>query len=380
MNAESELAEKGLKIYMISSHPTKGCGVSRYAGSLCRGLSGIPVQVASGRVSFLRDRKIIGPWLGFLHDILRNSPQVIHIQYTPSICGYTLPLFLILVKILRPHCKIVLTAHEKSSVYRRKQGAITKSLYFMYELIVFHLIDRILVHTEEHREEITARFRVPGPKTLVVPFGVDEPHVVSDEDIGRVAERYHLEPGTVILFLGALRPNKGLEYLLRAFSMIKKRMPDVTLVIAGEAAPGHAEYLLELKRMKEAAALGEDVRFIGFVEDVDIPALVSISSIVVLPYTGITQSGVLHWEAIPYGKPVIATDVGGIGETVRKHDLGTVIPPGDGDALAYAILDLLNDEDRMELCAANAQSLEGIYSWENVASRHAAIYLDLLEP
>jgi glycosyltransferase involved in cell wall biosynthesis len=132
--------------------------------------------------------------------------------------------------------------------------------------------------------------------------------------------------------------------------------------------------------MKETAALGEGVRFLGFVEDADIPALVSMSSMIVLPYTGITQSGVLHWEVIPYTKPVIATDVGGIGETVRKHGLGAVIPPGDSDALAHAVLDLLNDKGRREIYAANARNLKGIYAWEYVASGHAAIYQELLDP
>jgi glycosyltransferase involved in cell wall biosynthesis len=117
------------------------------------------------------------------------------------------------------------------------------------------------------------------------------------------------------------------------------------------------------------------VRFVPrFVDDLELPAYFRRADLVVLPYRAADQSGVLA-TALAFGKPMVVSDVGGFGELGAAR----LVPPGDEEALAAALNELLADPAaREELAAAAARAAAGPYSWAAAAEQTVALYRQLL--
>jgi D-inositol-3-phosphate glycosyltransferase len=179
--------------------------------------------------------------------------------------------------------------------------------------------------------------------------------------------------GEVALFFGYVRPYKGLDTLLEAWPRVRGRRP-VTLVVAGEFYEDPAPY-----RRLAAAAGGEPaVRLLErYIPDDEVEALFKAADVVVLPYRTATQSGVTH-AAYALGCPVITTDVGGLGETVKEGVTGLVTRREDPEALAAALLRFFEQGLGPGLRAGVA-ALAHTHSWEALAGETVAL-VDSLAP
>ncbi len=138
-----------------------------------------------------------------------------------------------------------------------------------------------------------------------------------------------------MLFFGRIWPYKGLEYLIRAEPAISAAVPDVRIVIAGRGED-LARYRALMRHPERFEVRDEYVPYDG------IGSLFRAASVVALPYIGGSNSGVLH-TAYAYGRPVVATSVGGLPEVVDEGRSGFVVPPRDPDALAAAIVRVLRE-------------------------------------
>jgi len=176
--------------------------------------------------------------------------------------------------------------------------------------------------------------------------------------------------GPVVLFFGLLRPYKGIDTLLEAFARLDA--PDAELWIAGMPRMP-VEPLHEL-----AERVPGNVRFLTrFITDGEIPALMRRADVLALPYREIEQSGVLY-TGLAFGKPMVLGDVGGFAELGRRHGAARLVAPGDPDALAVALSDLLADPAaRAELSAATARAIEGEFGWDAIAARTLDLYRQL---
>ena len=164
-------------------------------------------------------------------------------------------------------------------------------------------------------------FDVAGRRVFVIPHQVFPTSDVPDRPGG--------EP-PMVLFFGTLRANKGLDVLGEAM----RRHPslDIRLTIAGRG-----DRRLEASAQAMAEVDGRVTAEIGQVTLQRKRQLFCQASIVVLPYVAFSsQSGVLH-DAYGHGRPVLVTDVGALGETVREDETGVVVAAQDPDALAMAI-------------------------------------------
>jgi len=181
--------------------------------------------------------------------------------------------------------------------------------------------------------------------------------------------------GPVILLFGLLRPYKGADVLLRAFAELGE---SAELWIAGRPLGVDID---ELRRL--AAQAPGRVRFVErFISDSEIPAIMRRADIVTLPYRDAEQSGVLY-TALAFGKPIVASDVGGFGEVAGVAGKGRetirLVPAGDHAALAEALGKLLADDAARErLGCAAGEAAAGPYSWDTVAERTIALYQRLL--
>lgn len=360
-----------MKVYMISSYSTEDCGISKYTKELMDGLVAAQVDVLSRRTFFYREKLTLFLWLNFAYEALVLKPEIIHIQYTPTICGPVIPLFLLFVRILGAS-KIIVTAHEEPDTYLKYCPGIIGLFFLLYEKSVYRLSHQILVHTSRHKERLKERYQLGEKRIRVIAQGVSR-SVVGNEQIRKVKKKYNLEAKDIMTFFGFLRPNKGIEYLISSFSKVVKKRKNLILVVAGSTIKMWSEYPLQLRQLANNLKIDDCVKFTGFIPNDEVGALLAISKVIVMPYLRSTQSAVLH-QAISFTIPVIVSDVGGIGSFVKENKVGLVVPPRDVKSLTKAILQLLGNERKQEVFRENELKLGKTLSWDNIARLHIQIY------
>jgi len=148
--------------------------------------------------------------------------------------------------------------------------------------------------------------------------------------------------GPKLLAVGRLIPIKGLDVLLRAFAAARRDLPGLTLEIAG-AGPLEAEL---------RAAAPEGVTFLGRVSPV--APVYERNAVVVVPSRG-EGFGMVALEAAERGRAAIVSAIGGLPEIVDDGVTGLVVPVGDADALARAIVELAGDPERVQAFGAAAR-------------------------
>jgi glycogen synthase len=178
-----------------------------------------------------------------------------------------------------------------------------------------------------------------------------------------------------LLCLGRLAPEKGFDLALKAFASTVDRFPSARLVIAGD---GPARPLLE----KQATELGlmHCVEFVGWVPPEKLPALINTATVVIMPsrYEGL---GSVALEAALMARPVVAARVGGLPEIVLHQKTGLLVDDADHEALAEAILLLLN-HPRTAAAFGDAarRRVQEVFSFDRYVDAYDALYKKLIPP
>lgn len=221
--------------------------------------------------------------------------------------------------------------------------------------------DAIVVHHETVAQDLSGRFGVPPAMIHVAEYPVLTPATdVADPPEG----------APTILFFGALRPNKGLDVLGEAMELLRGH--DLRLVIAGR---GH-EHLERRARQLQAGDGRIEVE-IGFVSVERKATLFREASVIALPYTGFSSQSAVAHDSYGYGRPVVATDVGALGRTVREDGTGIVTDPNDPRGLADAILELLQPATWLEASAA-CRRVAATRTPERFGQQLRAVYHEVL--
>jgi glycosyltransferase involved in cell wall biosynthesis len=186
---------------------------------------------------------------------------------------------------------------------------------------------------------------------------------------------FFLTPHTfVVLFFGIITKNKGLIHLIRAFQTVVRKIPNVKLLIAGEPYEDVSRYLQEIQHRELKDNIITDFRYIPIQE---IPGYFERADVVVLPYIDTTVSGIIP-VAYAFGRPVIVTNCGGLPEQVEHEKSGIIVPPGDEEKLAEAIIRVLQDQKlRTEMGKYASWVAEHKNSWEEIAKQTVELYQTL---
>jgi phosphatidylinositol alpha-mannosyltransferase len=175
-----------------------------------------------------------------------------------------------------------------------------------------------------------------------------------------------------ILFVGRHEPRKGLQVLLRAWPAIRRTTGAELRIIGAE--PMAVRLLLRRLRVPD-----DGIDIAGFLSQDDLTRELQTAKAMVAPSLGGESFGMVLARAFACATPVVASDISGYRE-VMEPGTGTLVPPGDPDALAAAVQELLADEAERERIALNVRRLaEERYSWDDIARRLAAIYEQLAE-
>jgi len=226
--------------------------------------------------------------------------------------------------------------------------------------------DWILADSESTRQDLIALLDAPADRISVIYPGIEPRfHAVTDADaLQCVRTRYDL-PERFVLSLGTVQPRKNYVGLMRAFARLPE--PDVSLVIAG----GRGWLSDDIYRAVEELGLDARVRFLGFVDDVDLPALYSMAVLFALPslYEGF---GIPLLEAMACGTPVIAADNSSLPEVVG--DAGILLDAHDTDALAQTMRQLLGDTEQQQRLARRGLARARQFTWQHAAEQLLSTY------
>lgn len=272
---------------------------------------------------------------------------------------------------------VVQTFHALGSVKRRHQGDDDTSPLgrVSAERAVASRVDRVIATCTDEVFEL-ARLGAPRRRATVVPCGVDTAAFTPEGAVFPRSERPRL------VVLGRLVRRKGVDEVIAAL----RRLPDVELLVAGGPA-GSAEDGPVLdrdpdaRRLRHAAAtagVADRVRLLGAVARADVPALLrSADAVVCVPWY--EPFGIVPLEAMACGRPVVASAVGGIQDTVVDQVTGLLVPPRRPDALASALRTLLATPSQALACGiAGRDRVLARYGWDRIAEATAAVYAEVL--
>jgi len=204
----------------------------------------------------------------------------------------------------------------------------------------------------------------PAEKIRIVPNGVD-------------IDKFRPMGGEVdglILWGGRFVPQKGLEYLIKGMRILAKKNTAIKLAMTGEGP-----LLPKIRGMVKQYKLTENVVFMGLRPRREIPSIINKASIYVLPSLNEGMPYALL-EAMACGKPVIGSDIPGISDVVTHGKNGLLVPAGNPEVLAAAVLTLLNDEDfRRRLGQKARQLMVEKYNWDIIIKKIEKVYYEAME-
>lgn len=229
--------------------------------------------------------------------------------------------------------------------------------YFVASQDGFVALSESVVGDIEKVESQTSR--VKRPKTF-------SPHPIYDHYGERMSKNEACKALNLpadknyMLFFGLVRAYKGLDLLLGAFGCVKDQLPNLQLIIAGEFYEDEDKYRAQI------AQLGLADRVIirnEFIPDGDLRKYFGAADLIVQPYKTATQSGVTQ-VAFHFEKPMLVTNVGGLGEIVHDHQMGYACEP-TAEAIANDMSDYFTN-NRQEAYTSYLQKEKTKYTWSKM--------------
>ncbi len=294
-----------------------------------------------------------------LPDLFAIKPDIIHL-HVPNPWG---EVNAFAYKIINPRVKIVVTYHSDVVGY----SVLMKTLSFfrtLYLVPSLALLCKRVIATSANYASGSIPLRLSGSKVTIIPLGVDIEKFSPKPRVGGKFE---------FLFVGRLIPYKGLEYLLKAASILKLSGKKFTIKIVGDGKLKKA-----LEKLSESLNVSDVVKFTGSVSNGKLAGVYQNCDAFVLPSIYKTEAfGISQLEAMASGKPVVSTDIKGSGVSfVNKNNVtGLVVRPKDEIALANAMMKLLDNKKlRVEMGKNARKRAVDVFDGKLAAKRTLAVY------
>jgi len=229
---------------------------------------------------------------------------------------------------------------------------------------------RVIVCSNSVKWELESHFNLPHDKVTVIPNGVEISNFNLNINREEVKRRYGIKPNErIVLFIGRLVPQKGVDTLIKAVPLIIQRHRDAKILIAGDG--WSRTYLEELAK---SMGLGDHVRFLGFISDWELADLMVAADVLVVPSV-YEPFGIVALEGMAAGTPVVATNIGGLSEIIEHDKTGVLVYPRNPESIAWGVNRVLSDRKYADWLVRNARKkvLEA-YSWEEIAKRTVEVY------
>lgn len=196
---------------------------------------------------------------------------------------------------------------------------------------------RFVVLSHAFREELVRRYAVPDELVRVVPGGIDVHRF--NMEVSRAQARASLGWPTgrpIVLTVRRQMRRMGLEVLLNALETVKKRVPDVLLMLAGSGSLSH-----ELSRTIECMGLSGNAQMLGRVDDSLLPLAYRAADLSIVPTQVLEGFGMITLESLAAGTPVVVTPIGGLPEVVSPFAPQCVLDSATADSIASALSEFM---------------------------------------
>jgi len=252
-------------------------------------------------------------------------------------------------------------------------GRIKTNLFIILEKLASRVTDRIIALTAREKADTVETGIADEEKFIVIYSGVELEkfkELPSDEKQGLRKELGIPEHSIVVGTVGRLVTVKGPEYLLEASRFILPAYPDTFFVFTGDG-----ELREHLEQQARDTGVEGNTLFLGWRNDA--ARIISIFDIFVLPSLNEGMGRVLV-EAMALGKPIVASNIGGIPDLVIPGKNGFLVPPKNPEQLAKYIQILLSDTERREKMGLSGEETAGNFSHELMVKKIAELYREIM--
>jgi glycosyltransferase involved in cell wall biosynthesis len=264
---------------------------------------------------------------------------------------------------------IVLTCHGQLIFGNVLKDSFEKIYNMTIGKLLFKMVDTIIANSEGDKEYIIS-LGIDPSKIIVLSNAINMEHMdkVYKREIDAIKiSQVKNKDKDIILFVGQVIKRKGIDYLLRSFSEVKKINSNAFLYIIGDGY-----YRKDAELFAKKLNVGEHVSFFGRVSESKLIASYNSSSIFVLPSLSEVCPTVIL-EAMYSGLPVITTDIPGINDHFRHF--AEIVPARNDKELAKAIIKLLNDKNlRHDMGKKGKDLVKEKYTWDVVSKLYLDVY------
>lgn len=357
--------------------PNKPGGLSRYTYELTHQLAispdriylagfGMPNESAGSSVQLINlgfpgDSLVTRLWSTHqkLTDKSIFSPDTVNVHFAL----YGLPVLL----RFRHKVPVILTFHGPWAMESLQEGdsKLSVILKYFFERIFIGSCDRFIVLSKAFGTILNETYHVPWSKIHIIPGGVDT--LRFQLNLARQDSRTQLnwpQDRPILFTPRRLVYRMGLDKLITALVEVKKQVPEVWLAIAGK---GPLRETLE-QRVRDLN-LEENVKFLGFLPDEDLPVAYQAADLTVMPSQSLEGFGLVLLESLACGTPALCTPVGGMPEVVEPFYPSLVTQSTDENAIAERLIDFLTGRLELPPRETCREYAVNNFDWKAIAPR-----------
>jgi glycogen synthase len=232
----------------------------------------------------------------------------------------------------------------------------------------------VIVNSQHMLRELQNQFKMPPDKITIIPNGIDPDQFDFEFDPGPMRRQYASEHQKIVLFVGRMVREKGVQVLLQAAQSILAAVPGTQFLLVGTGY-----YLDDLKALAANLGIQHNVHFLGYVTDHDLLRLYKCADVVVIPSL-YEPFGIVALEGMAAQVPVVTSDTGGLVDFVEHNQTGLTTYAGDIGSLSWGILEVLRNQGLADhLRAVAYDKVKHIYNWKVIAKRTMEVYERVLQ-
>ena len=294
------------------------------------------------------------------HKIIELNPDIVHAQ--GSFAPYSTA-----AALVRNKYPTLLTMHGISA----KELKFHKGINFIFILFIHKPNEKYVVSKISNIIAVSLHVKnvisdMTQSQIYVIQNGIDF------EDIHNVQPHKSIEYPS-ILFVGGLSKVKGIDTLLNAVPIIRKKILNLCLYIAGSGPEEN-----KLKELVKELNIEENVNFLGYVSEIEKYSYYKSADVCVFPSI-YEPFGIVLLEAMACGKPVVASNVGGIPFVVEEGKTGLLFESGNVEDLADKIMTILKNEKLREKMGEAGRERAKEFTWDKIAERTVEVYKEILK-
>jgi glycosyltransferase involved in cell wall biosynthesis len=238
------------------------------------------------------------------------------------------------------------------------------------EKLVYDRANGFIVLSDSFRQILHKAYNVPLEKIFIVGGGIDTSEFDLDLSIAQAREKMGWQQERrIILCVRRLVQRMGLENLIAAIVQVRKKHPDVLLLIAGKGAISN-----NLRSQIREMRLEDHVQLLGFVPDADLAIAYRAAELSIVPTISLEGFGLIVIESLAAGTPVLGTPIGGIPEILQPFNPDLILEGSSIEQLARGLTEALSGDRQLPTSLDCQSYVKANYDWQVIANQMKSVY------